>query len=212
MSELSFGWVTCTELKSIPSSSPRLILHSVPSLSLPQGRMFHKVEVGIFLFILLHEVNLVEQSSCVMFCIKFCVFPWVWLKFRWKVSLISFYFPTPDALKRPSGLLLNSSPPPCLCQCCCTHNCTPLTDEGWRPCSDSCTCCALVKPFLAQVKGWLLPGTLNKDLVGKFLYLPDYSPGTQRISVGRRPAALGFPKSLPQFSGCFWDSFHPHPF
>lgn len=59
MSEPSFGWVTCTELKSISSPFPCLILHSVPLLSLPQGRMFQKVGVGIFLFILLHEVNLV---------------------------------------------------------------------------------------------------------------------------------------------------------
>lgn len=54
MSEPSF-----TQSLKASSSSPRLILYSVPFLSLPQGRMFQKVGVGIFLFILLHEVNLV---------------------------------------------------------------------------------------------------------------------------------------------------------
>lgn len=103
-----------------------------------------------------------------MFCIKTHVFPWVWLKFRWRVFLILFYFPPPKALKGPLGFILNSLPSPCLCSSCCTHNCTCLTDEGWRLFSDLCTCCTLVKTFLAQVKGWLLPGTLNKALVGKF--------------------------------------------
>lgn len=103
-----------------------------------------------------------------MFCIKSHVFPWVWLKFRWRVFLILFYFPTPNALKGPLGFILNSLSSPCLCRSCCTRNCTSLTDEGWRLFSDSCTCRTLVKPFLAQVKGRLLPGTLNKALVGQF--------------------------------------------
>lgn len=103
-----------------------------------------------------------------MFCIKSHVFPWVWLKFRWRVYFILFYFPTPNALKGPLGFILNSLPSPCLGWSCCTHNCTCLTDEGWRLCSDSSTYCTLVKPFLAQVKRRLLPGTLNKALVGKF--------------------------------------------
>lgn len=100
-----------------------------------------------------------------MFCIKFHVFPWVWLKFRWGVSLILFYFPPPRVLKGPLGFILNGLPSPCLCSPCCTLSCTCLTDEGWRLFSDLCT---LVKTSLAQVKGWLLPGTRNKALVGKF--------------------------------------------
>lgn len=76
--------------------------------------------------------------------------------------LILFYFPTPNALKGPLGFILNSLPSPRLCGSCCPRNHASLTDEGWRLFSTS------AKPFLAQVMGQLLPGTLNQPLIGKF--------------------------------------------
>ena len=152
-----------------------------------------------------------------MFCIKSHVFPWVWLKFRWRVFLILFYFPTTNALKGPLGFILNSLPSLCFCCSCSTRDCTSLTDEGWRLFSDSCTCCTLVKPFLAQVKGRLLPGILNKALVGKFsicLIIALEHSESQLEGDQLLYQYPGLPKTIASFQWLFPRkmSFHSHPF
>lgn len=152
-----------------------------------------------------------------MFCIKSHVFPWVWLKFRWRVFLILFYFPPPRALKGPLGFILNSLPSPCLCSSCCTHDYTSLTDGGWRLFSDLCACCTLVKTFLAQVKGWLLLGTPNKALVDKFsicLIIALEHSKSQLEGDQLLYQYPGLPKTIASFSGCFQErqSFHSLPF